>query len=62
MSYNGEVDFGLVGDFDAMADLDSFALDLEGAINEIVETVASPRAKAAGKEHARAGNGAVPVR
>ena len=34
MSYNGQVDFGLIGDYDAMADLDSFGLDLEGAIAE----------------------------
>ena len=32
MSYNGQVNFGLIGDYDAMADLDSFGLDLEGAI------------------------------
>ncbi len=44
MSYNGQVDFGLVGDYDAMADLDSFALDLEGAVKEISATVA-PAAK-----------------
>ena len=44
MSYNGQVDFGLVGDYDAMADLDSFALDLEGAVEEISATVA-PAAK-----------------
>ena len=36
MSYNGQVDFGLIGDYDAMADLESFGLDLEGAIGEIV--------------------------
>ena len=42
MSYNGQIDFGLVGDYDAMADLDSFALDLEGAIAEAVAT-APPR-------------------
>ena len=30
MSYNGTINFGLIGDYDAMADLDSFALDLEG--------------------------------
>jgi hypothetical protein len=34
MSYNGQVDFGLIGDYDAMADLDSFGLDLEGALSE----------------------------
>jgi diacylglycerol O-acyltransferase len=40
MSYDGQVDFGLVGDYDAMADLDSFALDLEGAVKEVSATVA----------------------
>lgn len=38
MSYNGQVNFGLVGDYDAMADLDSFALDLEAATLETIET------------------------
>jgi hypothetical protein len=36
MSYNGRVHFGLIGDYDAMADLDSFRLDLEDAVAEIV--------------------------
>jgi WS/DGAT/MGAT family acyltransferase len=40
MSYNGQVDFGLIGDYDAMADLDSFGLDLEGAIAEIAGAAA----------------------
>ena len=35
MSYNGQVDFGLIGDYDAMADLESFGLDLEGALEEL---------------------------
>jgi hypothetical protein len=35
MSYNGQVNFGLIGDYDAMADLDSFGLDLEGAVAEV---------------------------
>jgi hypothetical protein len=43
MSYNGQVNFGLIGDYDAMADLDSFGLDLEGAIAEITgEPVSGP--------------------
>ena len=41
MSYNGQVNFGLVGDYDAMADLDSFGLDLEGAIAEIAGAAAA---------------------
>jgi diacylglycerol O-acyltransferase len=43
MSYNGQINFGLIGDYDAMADLDSFGLDLEAAIEEI--STATPKAK-----------------
>jgi WS/DGAT/MGAT family acyltransferase len=61
MSYNGQVDFGLIGDYDGMADLDSFALDLEAATAEAVATVPArkPRSKAkAGTKAAAAANGA----
>jgi diacylglycerol O-acyltransferase len=44
MSYNGQINFGLIGDYDAMAGLDSFALDLEAAIRETVAT-AAPKPK-----------------
>ncbi len=37
MSYDGQVNFGLVGDYDAMADLESFGLDLEQALAEAVD-------------------------
>jgi diacylglycerol O-acyltransferase / wax synthase len=43
MSYNGQVNFGLVGDYDAMPDLDDLARDLEWAISELSE--AAPKAK-----------------
>jgi diacylglycerol O-acyltransferase / wax synthase len=51
MSYDGQVNFGLVGDYDAMADLESFGLDLDAAIAEMVGTVSAkprknPKAKA----------------
>ena len=46
MSYNGQVNFGLIGDYDAMADLDSFALDLEAATAEIDRHRAAPRKRA----------------
>jgi len=35
MSYDGRVYFGLLGDYDAMADLDAFAADLRTAIEEL---------------------------
>jgi len=62
MSYDGEVDFGLVGDYDAMADLDSFGLDLEAAVAEL----AAGPAKAGGKPQriarAETRNGALSVK
>src|SRR5436190_10789023 len=35
MSYNGRMGFGLLGDWDAMADLDDLADDLQAAIEEL---------------------------
>jgi len=64
MSYDGQVNFGLIGDYDAMADLDSFALDLEAATEETVATVPKKpkRAKARAKAKAKAStNGSGPV-
>ncbi len=45
MSYNGQIHFGLIGDYDAMADLDSLALDLEAAIDDL--SAAAPQRKRA---------------
>jgi WS/DGAT/MGAT family acyltransferase len=42
-SYNGQLNLGLIGDYDAMAELDSFALDLEAATEELA--AATPKAK-----------------
>jgi diacylglycerol O-acyltransferase / wax synthase len=43
MSYNGQIHFGLIGDYDAMSDLESLALDLEAAIAEL--SAAAPKPK-----------------
>jgi diacylglycerol O-acyltransferase / wax synthase len=66
MSYNGQVNFGLIGDYDGMADLDSFGLDLEAATKEVIKTVPAkkkPKAKAKKRKAAAAAssNGAAPV-
>jgi diacylglycerol O-acyltransferase len=65
MSYNGQVHFGLIGDYDAMRDLDSLALDLETAIGDLSDAAPKPKrakgGKAAKKAPAKAkatGNGA----
>jgi diacylglycerol O-acyltransferase len=39
MSYNGTVNFGLVGDYDAMGDLDDLAGDLEASLEELSAAV-----------------------
>jgi diacylglycerol O-acyltransferase / wax synthase len=58
MSYDGQVNFGLIGDYDAMADLDSFALDLEAAVREAIGTVGAAKKGARGSAAARvASNG-----
>ena len=36
MSYNGGIDFGLLGDYDAMPDLDELGRDLGVALEELV--------------------------
>jgi hypothetical protein len=63
ISYNGQVNFGLVGDYDAMADLDSFALDLEAATKEVIETAPAKKKPKSKKSKAAAAstNGASPV-
>jgi hypothetical protein len=41
MSYNGGIDFGLLGDYDAMPDLDTFAQMLDDARQELVDAARS---------------------
>ena len=49
MSYDGQVNFGLTADFDAMADLEVLAADLELSLAELGEAVPGP----AGGRHRR---------
>jgi len=62
MSYNGQVDFGLVGDYDSMADLESFGLDLEGAIAELAGAAAVTGGQAQRASRAETRNGALSVK
>jgi diacylglycerol O-acyltransferase len=60
MSYDGQVDFGLIGDFDALTDLDALAADLEASLAELAATApplaAKPkRRRTAAKAKATAG-------
>jgi diacylglycerol O-acyltransferase len=63
MSYNGQIHFGLIGDYDAMADLDSLALDLEASIDDLSAAVPERKRskatnKAAKAKKAKAASGA----
>ena len=62
MSYNGRIQFGLIGDYDALSDLDSLALDLEAAIDNLSATVPKPKrsrkTKQAGAKKAKQSKGA----
>ena len=51
MSYNGVVNFGLIGDYDAVPDLDALAADLEASLKELTD--AAPPAKQAPANPAR---------
>jgi WS/DGAT/MGAT family acyltransferase len=42
MSYDGHVDFGLLGDYDALADLDELAADLRDSIAELATAAGVP--------------------
>jgi WS/DGAT/MGAT family acyltransferase len=50
MSYNGKVDFGLLGDYDAMPDLEDFGGMLEDALAELLKE-ARKRSKEAAKSN-----------
>jgi diacylglycerol O-acyltransferase len=52
MSYNGSVDIGLMGDYDAMSDLDAFGADVEASVAELLE--AAKAAKPAKRRRASA--------
>ena len=52
MSYDGAINFGLVGDYEAMAGLDSFAADLDAALTELVGTVPGDAASNGGAPRA----------
>lgn len=56
MSYNGRVHFGLIGDYDAMADLGSLARDLRESIAELATLAPEPK-----RRPRRAANGARPA-
>jgi diacylglycerol O-acyltransferase / wax synthase len=68
MSYNGAINFGLIGDYDTMPDLEDFAHHLAGSLEELAETAdvrltavgIGPAATARRTDHALQGQGSSP--
>jgi diacylglycerol O-acyltransferase / wax synthase len=53
MSYNGQINFGLTGDYDAMPDLDALAGDLDASVTELVEAAGGKRKRRRGARRRR---------
>jgi diacylglycerol O-acyltransferase len=65
MSYNGHLGFGLLGDYDALPDLDEIALDLEHSVRLLARAARVPGArarKAAPAKAARAAKAKAPAK
>jgi WS/DGAT/MGAT family acyltransferase len=43
MSYDGQVNFGLIGDFDAMSDLEDLGRDLDSSLKELLDAAGGRR-------------------
>jgi WS/DGAT/MGAT family acyltransferase len=64
MSYNGRLEYGLLADYDALPDLDTFAEGIDAALDELLAVAhgkAGSRARAKPSNGSDAGNGNVPV-
>jgi diacylglycerol O-acyltransferase / wax synthase len=53
MSYDGRIFFGLLGDYEAMADIDDFAADLRSAIDELAAAAGVPKRRSGRARPAR---------
>jgi hypothetical protein len=67
MSYDGHLGFGLLGDYDALPDLDEIALDLEHAVRQLARAAHVPSATRSetsvnGKKPARTGKAKSPAK
>jgi len=49
MSYDGQLNFGLLGDYDALPDIDAFADGLRGAVDELLEIARDRRGSPNGR-------------
>ena len=59
LSYNGQFNFGLAGDYDTLADLDTLADELRSSIEELVAAARSPLSPVPQRNRRGAGRGTV---
>jgi hypothetical protein len=52
MSYNGQLNFGLTADYDALADVESLAGELHGAIAELADVAGVAHSNGSGSRRA----------
>ena len=57
MSYNGEIDYGLLGDYDALPDIELIAQGLEDALDELLSVARGGQADAPAEAPARPAQG-----
>jgi hypothetical protein len=55
MSYDGHLNFGLLGDYDALPDIDAFAAGLRDAVDELLEIARERRGSPNGRAKVPAG-------
>jgi diacylglycerol O-acyltransferase / wax synthase len=55
MSYNGRMDFGLLGDYDALADIEDLAEDLQESLAELVAAAGAARPRRRTRRRSAAG-------
>jgi hypothetical protein len=60
MSYNGAIDFGLLGDYDALPDIETIADGIEDGLAQLRSAARAKEARAAGARSG--GDGAAPAR
>ena len=55
MSYNGEMNFGLLGDYDALPDIDAVAEGIEASLAELVTLAREAGRRGGGRRRVQAG-------
>jgi diacylglycerol O-acyltransferase / wax synthase len=57
MSYNGGIDYGLLGDYDALPDIDVIAEGIDASLNELLDAAAQARTRTSAASNGEPRNG-----